>query len=249
MLVLSRRPQETIVLPTLNVTVQVLGVKAGAVRLGVTAPPEVKVLRGELTGRDEPCPADAAPARPGLDAVVHKRLGVVGVGLGLLRGRLQSGRTEEAATILDKVEEEVRMLRRRVVGGGPSPAAGRPAPRALLVEDNANERQLMASLLRLQGFAVDTAGDGLDALDYLRARGKPDVVLLDMGLPRCDGPTALRAIRADPALAGLKVFAVSGGAPEDFGCPPGPAGVDRWFQKPIDPAALIRDVSSDLQGA
>ena len=179
MLVLSRRPQETIVLPTLNVTVQVLGVKAGAVRLGVTAPPEVKVLRGELTGRE---------------------------------------------------------------------AAG-PAPRALLVEDNANERQLMAGLLRLQGFAVDTAGDGQDALDYLRARGRPDVVLLDMGLPRCDGPTALRAIRSDPALAGLKVFAVSGGAPEDYGCPPGPAGVDRWFRKPIDPAALIRDVSCDLQAA
>ena len=54
MLVLSRRVQETIVLPTLNVTVQVLGVKNGAVRLGVDAPPDVKVLRGELRPKGAP---------------------------------------------------------------------------------------------------------------------------------------------------------------------------------------------------
>jgi carbon storage regulator CsrA len=174
MLVLSRRLQETVVLPGLNVRVQVLDIKGGAVRLGIEAPPNVKVMRAELCGR---------------------------------------------------------------------PAAAPRPPRALLVEDNANERQLMAGFLRLRGFAVDTADDGVDALEYLRSGGKPDLVLLDMGLPRCDGPTALRAIRRDPSLAGLKVFAVSAARPEDYGSP---AGVDRWFHKPVDPDRLFRDVSVEL---
>jgi len=48
MLVLSRRPNEKIVLPGLNVTVQVLEVKAGRVRIGVEAPPNVKIMRSEV---------------------------------------------------------------------------------------------------------------------------------------------------------------------------------------------------------
>ena len=68
----------------------------------------------------------------------------------------------------------------------------------------------MAGFLRMSGLEVVTAGDGSDALDYLRKEGRPDVVLLDMGLPRFDGAATLKEIRRTPALAGLKVFAVSG---------------------------------------
>src|SRR5207248_3517650 len=120
---------------------------------------------------------------------------------------------------------------------GPSrqaPAAPRPR-KALLVEDNANERELLAQFLRLGGFEVDTAGDGADALDYLRARGKPDVVLMDMSMPRCDGATTVREIRRNEALAGLKIIAVSGHLPEEYDLRPGPGSVDRWFSKPVDP--------------
>src|SRR5207302_4642555 len=122
----------------------------------------------------------------------------------------------------------------------------RKAKKALLVEDNANERELLARFLRMGGFEVDTAGDGADALDYLHAQGKPDVVLLDMGLPRCDGPTTVRAIRGDRALAGLKIVAVSGHAAEEYDLLRGPGGIDRWFSKPVDPTALIRDLQQEL---
>jgi carbon storage regulator CsrA len=54
MLVLSRRLNEKVVLPGLNVTVQVVSVKAGVVRLGIEAPPEVQVLRAELLARPAP---------------------------------------------------------------------------------------------------------------------------------------------------------------------------------------------------
>jgi CheY-like chemotaxis protein len=73
------------------------------------------------------------------------------------------------------------------------------------------------------------------------------VLLLDMGLPRCDGPTTVREIRQDRQLAGLKIVAVSGHLPEEFNLTRGPGGIDRWFTKPLDPSALIRDLERELE--
>jgi CheY-like chemotaxis protein len=127
---------------------------------------------------------------------------------------------------------------------GPAP---RRARRALLVEDDHNERELLAGFLRLAGIDVVTAGDGSDALDRLRQPDeRPDVVLLDMVLPRLDGPTTVRAIRRDPALAGLKIFAMTGHSPERFGLGEGPSGIDRWFNKPLNPEVLLRDLHQEL---
>jgi carbon storage regulator CsrA len=63
MLVLSRRLGEKIVLPSLGVTVQVLALRRGAVRLGIEAPPDVAVLREELVGKPAPR-ADPKMAEP-----------------------------------------------------------------------------------------------------------------------------------------------------------------------------------------
>jgi CheY-like chemotaxis protein len=68
-------------------------------------------------------------------------------------------------------------------------------------------------------------------------------MLLDMGLPRCDGPTTVRAVRQNPNCAGLRIFAVTGHLPGEYDLPSGPAGIDRWFQKPIDPTVLMRDLN------
>jgi carbon storage regulator CsrA len=243
MLVLSRKPNEEVVFPASATRVRVLGVKKGAVRLGIDAPPDVHVLRGELRDRDVEWapPPSAPPARLG------ERLRVTDVGLGLLQLQLDSGHFDDARATLAAVRQDLRLLRRGL--DGEPPAAPRKAPRALLVEDDRNECELLASFLRHSGLEVDTAGDGWDALDALRSRGRPDVVLLDMGLPRCDGPATVRHIRRDPALAGLKIFAVSGHLPGEFDLPSGPAGVDRWFHKPLDPAELVRDLTEELAGA
>ena len=56
---------------------------------------------------------------------------------------------------------------------------------------------MLALFLRNAGLDVDTACDGSDALDYLHTHRRPDVVLLDMGLPRCDGATVVRKVRWD----------------------------------------------------
>jgi carbon storage regulator CsrA len=259
MLVLSRRLKERIVLPTVCTTVQVLGIKAGVVRLGIEAPPEVTVLREEVQDRVAQKGAEAhhpegwASAESGRDQSLPRlrdRLTMTGKGLGLLRLQLDSGLTDEARSTIAALHTDFQLLLNHVVGDVENRLAEPPVAiqqqKALLVEDNANERELLATLLRRSGLQVDTAGDGGDALDYLRSRGKPDVILLDMGLPRVDGPTTVREIRRDPTYAGLMIFGVTGHAPEEFDLDQGPAGVDRWFQKPVDPSALLHDLTELL---
>ncbi len=254
MLVLSRRLNEKIVFPGIHATVQVVGLRAGVVRLGVEAPPSITVLRQELHDRDVEWSRDATPTRDvaataaaDVGPMLGNRLSIAARGLAELDGQLRQGRVAEARETLAEVREDLELLRARLAkeSGEEFPRrAGRPC-RALLVEDDRNERELLASFLRMAGVDVDTAGDGSDALDYLRARARPDVVLLDMGLPRCDGPTALREMRKDPALAGLKVFAVSGHTPDELGIRPEAQGIDRWFQKPLNPAELLHDLQLD----
>lgn len=251
MLVLSRKVNEKILLPTLDITVQVVSVNKSSVRLGIEAPPKVPVLREELHLRqtewqapaDTPAPSDAVAASrlDRLTQLLRNRLRVAGTGLAQLRRQLEAGSFEEIVNTLDKLEEDFELLRRRIDG---EPRAASARPRALLVEDNDNERELLASFLRNQGVEVATAGDGTDALDYLsHHRGEPDVVLLDMGLPRCDGAAVVRSIRRDPAYSGLKIFAVSGHLPTEYDLAHGPAGVDRWFHKPLNPADLVADLA------
>jgi carbon storage regulator CsrA len=255
MLVLSRRLNQAILFPGIETTVEVVDIKAGQVRLGITAPPQVRVLRGEVKERPADPPVErTAPAvfpTPELNRMLQNRLHIASIGLDHLRRQLQAGFGQDAEATLAALEEDLRLLRQRLrdeltrIARPLADGAGR-ARKALLVEDNANERELLASFLRQAGLEVDTAGDGSDALDYLRQRGRPDVLLLDMGLPRCDGATTVRHIRREPSLTGLKIIAVSGHTPDEFDLASGPNGVDRWFQKPVDPAALIQQLSREL---
>jgi carbon storage regulator CsrA len=126
------------------------------------------------------------------------------------------------------------------------PASLRRKPVALVVEDNENESALLAGVLRSNGFRVETASDGCHALDYLATHKRPDVVLLDMRMPRCDGPTTISAIRSNPQLNGLHVVAVSGSRSTEMGVSTGPQGVNRWFCKPLDSSRLVHELKHDL---
>jgi carbon storage regulator CsrA len=197
MLVLTRRVHQKILFPSIGTTLEIVSVKSGAVRIGIDAPPSVPVFREEILpdADREPC-APAAPADEALRRLIHQvnnRLSGSTIGLALLRRQLELGRTSELAGTLARIEQELAGLREAVEPAAPaSPPLRR---RALLVEDDANECELLAGFLRMAGLDVETAGDGADALDHLRTHEKPDVVLLDMILPRCDGPSTVRAIR------------------------------------------------------
>jgi len=94
----------------------------------------------------------------------------------------------------------------------PAPPPGRPTPGAppagrdvVLAEDSLATREVLRVLLEEQGFRVRLAADGEEALARVRERA-PDVLVTDVNMPRRDGLALTRAVRADPALAGLPVI-------------------------------------------
>ena len=121
--------------------------------------------------------------------------------------------------------------------------------RALLVEDGLDERELLAGFLRMCGYAVDTAGDGYEAMAYLAKNQTPDFVLLDMRMPRCDGVETIELIRSNPDLNDLRVFAVTGTPREELGIREGAGSVDRWIEKPVRPERLLQELDSYLHSS
>src|SRR5262249_39067377 len=122
MLVLSRRINEKLVFPDIGAAVQVVSVRGNSVRLGIQAPPEVTVLRGEIPDFRAEW-ADAAQAtgpaeqtiRHPLARLVSSRLRVAGSGLDLLRGHLEAGRAEDAQALAEQLAEDLQLLQRRLV--------------------------------------------------------------------------------------------------------------------------------------
>jgi carbon storage regulator CsrA len=120
MLVLSRRPKEKIVFPTIHTEVQVLGMQGGQVRLGIEAPPNVSVIREELLDRTQPLKGGdrsfdkANPDAGGLREFRHRirnRLNDVGLALALLHDQVKKGAPEGADISLERVEEDFRILK------------------------------------------------------------------------------------------------------------------------------------------
>lgn len=235
MLVLSRRPNEKIVFPTLGITVEVCSINRNVVRVGIDAPPDVPILRKEIaTG--EARLQDETSAK--LRHRTRNRLHTASLAVHLAQKQLQAGLNDEADATLAEALREFSALDQEMA----AEKANREI-RALLVEDNCNESALLAEFLRLHGIKVETACDGQDALDYLRSHERPDVILLDMRMPRCDGPTTIAAIRQNSAYDGLKVFAVSGADPNACAADPSSRGVDRWFSKPVNPNRLVQEMN------
>jgi CheY-like chemotaxis protein len=84
------------------------------------------------------------------------------------------------------------------------------ASSVLVVDDDSNLVRLMSKFLKLEGFAPVTAGNGLEALAYLRGGGDASVILLDLRMPVMDGWTFRREQREDPGLAHIPIVILSG---------------------------------------
>jgi CheY-like chemotaxis protein len=79
----------------------------------------------------------------------------------------------------------------------------------LVVDDDFDIRDSLRDVLGDEGFHVELAADGFEALAILRRHPLPSVILLDWMMPRCDGPTFLSERQKDPALAGIPVILLS----------------------------------------
>jgi CheY-like chemotaxis protein len=84
--------------------------------------------------------------------------------------------------------------------------------RILVIEDDDDIREVMQEALASEGFRVDVAKDGLDALGKLDEGEGAPLILLDMMMPKMDGETFLKALRGRPALADAPVVVISGNA-------------------------------------
>ena len=299
MLVLSRRLNEKILLPSIHTSVEVLDIKGDRVRLGIEAPASVTILREELAARQ--AAEDGSPAGPNqplrrsagnraaaalsqaalsqaampLDPAVaesleaaqalvrrhrhqfRNHLNSATIGIALVQRQMQAGMLAQAEATLSKISAGIHQMTDQIElvilppgaasAGNEVSSAGsarKGAPKALLVEDDHNECELLAGFFRLAGYQVATASDGSDAIDYLHQHERPDVMLLDMMLPRCDGPTTIRRLRDDPTFNDLKIYAMSGYTPDQVGLDCSASGVARWFQKPLNPELLLRELNA-----
>ncbi|MER7769347.1 response regulator [Kitasatospora sp. NPDC096140] len=109
--------------------------------------------------------------------------------------------------------------------------------RVLVVDDSEVIRQLIRVNLELEGFEVVTAADGAECLEVVR-RVKPDVVTLDVMMPRLDGLRTAARLRATPDTSRLPIAIVSACTPADLDLGEA-AGVDGYLGKPFDPADLV----------
>ena len=143
------------------------------------------------------------------------------------------------------------------IGSGPARTAPQAIPaftrrtrepgRVLVVDDDEVIRRLIAANLILEGFDVATAVDGQDCLEKAPAIA-PDVITLDVMMPRLDGwETALR-LRKCPDTAHIKVVLITARVPEGNQAQHGHAGADAYLAKPFDVDEMIR-VVRELAGA
>ena len=114
----------------------------------------------------------------------------------------------------------------------------RPPPsRILIVEENRDAAHTLGMVCEQMGHQCSYAYDGIAAVEMAR-RVHPNVVLLDIGLPRLDGFEVAHQLRADPSLRGVLIIAVTGSAREEDRTRALEIGIDYYLVKPADPRFL-----------
>ena len=111
--------------------------------------------------------------------------------------------------------------------------------RALVIDDAKAMRMILRQMLGKLGFAVTEAADGAEGLRQLREQGGADVALVDCNMPGLDGFGFLKAVRADGALAGLRVLMVTGEEEKAQADRAIQAGADEYLVKPFTREAIL----------
>jgi CheY-like chemotaxis protein len=116
--------------------------------------------------------------------------------------------------------------------------------RILIVEDHPTMREAMRLVLEGEGFDIDEASDGDQALAAVQEE-RPDLVLLDMSIPGVSGPDVLAAVKKDPDNSTVRVIVVTATGEEGRAAAMA-GGADHYFTKPFSPIALLQAVEEVL---
>jgi signal transduction histidine kinase len=183
---------------------------------------------------------------------IDRAQGGLGIGLALVRRLVElhgggvSARSEGAG---HGSVFEIRLPQSAPVVATPAPEVqhddATPST-VLLIEDNEDGREMMATMLDAYGYAVQQAADGLQGLQLALAQ-PPDVALIDIGLPGIDGYEVARRLRANDATRHLKLIALTGYGLEDDQRRVLEAGFDLHLVKPVDIQLLIDSIGSAQQ--
>jgi two-component system cell cycle response regulator DivK len=115
----------------------------------------------------------------------------------------------------------------------------------LYIEDHPAQRDIMAQMLELSGYEVAVASDGLEGVERARSWG-PDLILMDLRMPRMDGFEAIRELRKDPDTADVPIIAISAWASAKHKDRAMEAGANDHFTKPVDLSRLLETINRFL---
>jgi len=125
-------------------------------------------------------------------------------------------------------------------------AATRGPPQVLIVDDSLTVRKITSRLLAREGFDVLTARDGVDAIEVLEAH-TPDVILLDIEMPRMDGFEFTRTIKRDPRHVHIPIIMITSRTAEKHRNLARELGVDLYLGKPFQEEDLLRNLREMLE--
>jgi two-component system CheB/CheR fusion protein len=185
------------------------------------------------------------------ERVYEHTIGGLGVGLSLVRSLvgMHSGRVEASSAGVGQGSEFTIYLPLAPAGPDPLPLARGPAPpllrpevrprRILVVDDSLDQVESLSMLLQLNGHEVFSAMDGTSAIEAALLH-RPDVALVDIGLPGTNGYEVARRIRLMPELAGIVLVAQTGWGQEEDRRRSLEAGFDHHLVKPVELETLER---------
>lgn len=119
--------------------------------------------------------------------------------------------------------------------------------RILIAEDSPTAIEMLKRALAPLGHAIDTAGDGEEAQRKISSE-RPDLLILDIIMPKLNGFQLCRSIRANPSLKDLPIIIVTSMDRESDRYWGLKQGADEYLVKPVDPAVLVAKVRSYLAG-
>jgi PAS domain S-box-containing protein len=192
-----------------------------------------------------------------IDSRLSRQHGGTGLGLALAYGMAQlHGGTIDVASAVGKgshfdlilpwnpqAQRGVELREETITEEASQPTQPLAPARVLLAEDNADNLEMVSNYLRLRGFEVHTAQDGLEAVALARAC-LPDIIIMDVQMPELDGLEATRRLRADPTLRLTPIIALTALAM------PGDrercldAGMDDYLSKPLGLSELDKSLTS-----